>query len=116
MQNYISVNITPTARERLAEAIKKFGTPSSYIRIEAMEGGGCSCGCGGVAYSMMIEDKPTEQDVVQEVGGVRLVTSKESLPLLEGTVIDYYDGVESSGFVINNPNVETPSCGCGGHH
>ena len=31
---------------------------------------------------------------------------------LDGTVVDFYDGLEKRGFVFNNPNV-VKSCGCG---
>ena len=33
-------------------------------------------------------------------------------PYLDGTVVDFYDGLEKRGFVFNNPNV-VKSCGCG---
>ncbi len=46
------------------------------------------------------------------VHGIKLAVEKKFDPYLEGTVVDYYDGLEKRGFVFNNPNV-VKSCGCG---
>jgi iron-sulfur cluster assembly protein len=37
---------------------------------------------------------------------------RKSALYLDGTEIDYYDGLEKRGFVFNNPNA-TKTCGCG---
>jgi iron-sulfur cluster assembly protein len=43
--------------------------------------------------------------------GVRVVVDPYSAPYLQGTEIDFVEGLQG-GFAINNPNV-TASCGCG---
>ncbi|PSN82680.1 hypothetical protein B9Q11_00990 [Candidatus Marsarchaeota G2 archaeon ECH_B_SAG-F08] len=109
------IEVTPDAKKRLLEAISKFGKNYQYVRIE-VESGGCACGCGaGFSYAMSLEENPTEEDLVQDLGEIKLVSSKMSAELLKGSVIDYYEGLEASGFVVNNPNIQGSGCGCGGH-
>lgn len=110
--------LTPKAREMLLDAVSKngFAGREYVIRVEVFEGGGCACGCGGLAYAMSLADRPLEGDVVEEVDGVRLATPKETLELVRGSTIDYYEGFEASGFIVINPNQQSGSCGCGGHH
>jgi iron-sulfur cluster assembly protein len=49
---------------------------------------------------------------VSEQHGVQVAVDKKSDLYLDGTTIDYYDGLEKRGFTFTNPNV-TRSCGCG---
>ena len=44
--------------------------------------------------------------------GVKLVVDPKSIMLLEGTEIDFVEGLMGSGFKFNNPNVRH-SCACG---
>jgi iron-sulfur cluster assembly protein len=50
--------------------------------------------------------------VVEEHHGIRVAVDKKSELFLDGTVLDYYDGLEKRGFTFNNPNA-VKSCGCG---
>ena len=52
------------------------------------------------------------QAMVPMSDGVKLAVDKKFDPYLDGTVVDFYDGLEKRGFVFNNPNV-VKSCGCG---
>ena len=63
--------------------------------------------------------------------GVNIVVDNDSAPLIDGTEIDYVEGLMRSGFVVNNPNFATGmggggcgseggcacggQCSCGGH-
>ena len=38
--------------------------------------------------------------------------SQITTAVIDGTVVDFYDGLEKRGFVFNNTNV-AKSCGCG---
>ncbi len=44
--------------------------------------------------------------------GVRVVVDPFSAPYLQGAKIDYLNGLQESGFKIDNPNAVS-SCGCG---
>ena len=44
--------------------------------------------------------------------GVKVVVDPFSVPYLQGATIDYLNGLQESGFKIDNPNAVS-SCGCG---
>ncbi len=44
--------------------------------------------------------------------GVRVVVDPHSAPYLQGATVDYLNGLQESGFKIDNPNAVS-SCGCG---
>ncbi|MFN5528978.1 MAG: HesB/IscA family protein, partial [Planctomycetaceae bacterium] len=70
-------------------------------------------GCSGFQYSLGFDEAANpEKDVVEEHHGIRVAVDKKSELFLDGTVLDYYDGLEKRGFTFNNPNA-VKSCGCG---
>ncbi|MDE2506835.1 MAG: iron-sulfur cluster assembly accessory protein [Planctomycetota bacterium] len=98
--------------EKAASEVKKIITeqnlPAETVLRVGVQGGGCS----GFSYSLNFDTQTSEKDRVVEVNGVRLAVEKKFDPYLDGTVVDFYDGLEKRGFVFNNPNVQK-SCGCG---
>lgn len=69
-------------------------------------------GCGGFQYGFILDNKIIEDDCIIEKNGVYLVIDPMSLQYLFGGVIDYYEGLESSKFIVVNPNAVT-TCSCG---
>jgi iron-sulfur cluster assembly protein len=63
---------------------------------------------------LTLEKDVSEDDIVTETGGIRLLVDSESAPLMEGVQIDYIDDLMRSGFVITNPNMTAGGCGSGG--
>ena len=57
-------------------------------------------------------DAPCAEDKVFEKDGAKVLVDMKSLLYLDGTELDYKEGLMQSGFVLQNPNV-TRSCGCG---
>ncbi len=81
---------------------------STVLRI-GINGGGCS----GFSYSLGFDDKFDEMnDVVTDQHGLKVAVDRKSAMFLEGTTIDFYDGIERRGFTFDNPNAKK-SCGCG---
>jgi iron-sulfur cluster assembly accessory protein len=74
----------------------------------AIQGGGCS----GFQYGLGFDRGVQEGDVELEQHGVTLVVDPFSAPYLRGAQIDFLDGLQESGFKIDNPNA-TSACGCG---
>jgi len=101
-----------TLTEKAAGEVKKIMTeqnlPDDAVLRVGVQGGGCS----GFAYSLNFDTNTSEKDRVTEIFGVKLAVEKKFDPYLDGTVVDFYDGLEKRGFVFNNPNV-VKSCGCG---
>ena len=98
--------------ERAASKIKELqadepGGDADVLRI-AVQGGGCS----GFEYALGFDRGPQEGDHELELHGVRVVVDPNSAPYLQGASIDFLDGLQESGFKIENPNVAS-ACGCG---
>ena len=98
--------------ERAAAKIKELqaeepGGDADVLRI-AVQGGGCS----GFEYALGFDRGVQEGDHELELHGVRVVVDPYSAPYLQGASIDFLDGLQESGFKIENPNVSS-ACGCG---
>ncbi len=106
MELTVPVKVTDRAFERLAEIAEASGEAKA-LRV-AILGGGCS----GFSYEFQLEDAPAEDDTVIERDGQRVFIDPESLPFLEGSVIDFKDEIIGARFHVENPNA-TSTCGCG---
>jgi iron-sulfur cluster insertion protein len=61
---------------------------------------------------MFFDSEFADDDTTNEYEGVKVVVDASSAMLLEGATLDYKDGLQETGFSINNPNAER-TCGCG---
>lgn len=108
------VNITPVAKEKLSEVLEAEDAKGSFLKIEVYQGGGCACS-GGFRYALSLERSAGQADVVEDVGGLKVMVQKENAELIRGSKIDYFESLQRTGFKIENPNVHADACGCGGH-
>ena len=92
------------ARKVLALAAED---PEAVVLRVAVEGGGCS----GFQYAIGFDSAPESDDLEVESRGVRVVVDPVSLPYLQGSEVDYVDGLMGAGFRFENPNV-AGTCGC----
>ena len=69
-------------------------------------------GCAGLRYALYFDDEVRDGDSVTDALGVRVRVDKMSAPYLRGAEIDYVDGLQQSGFTVNNPNSKG-TCACG---
>lgn len=97
--------------ENAAQHIKKMlATQEQAI---GMRLGTKKSGCTGFAYVVDYANTVEENDQVLESQGVQLIVSQDSLPLLDGLVLNFTsDNLLNQGFEFNNPNVKD-TCGCG---
>lgn len=108
------VMFTPLARQKLGEVLEEEKATDSFLKIEVYQGGGCACS-GGFRYALSLEKAPAETDIVEEVGGLKVVAAKADAEMLRGSKIDFIESLQKTGFKIENPNVHVEACGCGGH-
>ena len=57
-------------------------------------------------------DEPKGDDARFDSEGVAFVVDPASLAYLDGSIVDFDDGLQGKGFEIKNPNAES-TCGCG---
>ncbi|HEV8104981.1 MAG TPA: iron-sulfur cluster assembly accessory protein [Gaiellaceae bacterium] len=106
---------TPTLVTLTAGAAVKIGNlmaqepagEAEVLRV-AIQGGGCS----GFEYALGFDRGAQAGDHELEFHGVKVVIDPFSAPYLQGATIDFLEGLQESGFKIDNPNAVT-ACGCG---
>ena len=102
------VSLTSNAAEKIRELMAEDAEGESSVLRVAIQGGGCS----GFQYGLGFDAGPVEDDETLEQHGVTIVIDPYSAPYLKGATIDFLNGLEESGFKIDNPNASA-SCGCG---
>jgi iron-sulfur cluster assembly protein len=101
------VTLTDTAAGKVKELLNgQAAEAESGLRV-AVRGGGCS----GFQYALAF-DQQREGDQVFEYQEIRLLIDSQSLPFVDGSEVDYVEGLQGAGFSVNNPNV-VAACGCG---
>jgi iron-sulfur cluster assembly protein len=101
------LSLSDAAVSKLRDLTKEETNPNIGLRVYVYSGG-----CSGYRYGMMLEDQPTPEDNVLEVNGVKVYLDGQSIPLIQGSQIDYVDTLMGAGFTVNNPNA-VAACGCG---
>lgn len=101
------LTLTPKASEKVKEIRDAENLGEQGLRVRVI-GGGCS----GFTYDLFFEDETTELDSTFESDGIRLYVDMMSLQYLEGTMIDYVEGLHGAGFKFVNPTAKS-TCGCG---
>ena len=101
-----------TLTDRGAEKVREFLSAQNAVAETAglrvgVRGGGCS----GFQYALAF-DEQREGDSVFEYNGIRLLVDTPSLAYVEGSTIDFVEGLQGAGFKVDNPNV-IAACGCG---
>jgi iron-sulfur cluster assembly accessory protein len=69
-------------------------------------------GCAGLRYALYFDDRQLDGDVISTYGNLEVRVDRMSAPYLMGAEIDWVDGLQQSGFTINNPNAKG-TCACG---
>lgn len=106
------IEVTPPAVEKLESILREQGDEDSLLRVMVTPGPN-----GGFQYMLGVEKEVKEDDIVVDADTIQVLVDAESAPLIEGTQIDYVEGLMRSGFVISNPNLHGGGgggCACGG--
>jgi iron-sulfur cluster assembly accessory protein len=101
------VTLTESAATKVKELMAEEPEGEATVLRVAVQGGGCS----GLEYALGFDSGVQEGDHQIDAFGVPVVVDPLSAPYLQGTEIDFLDGLQG-GFAINNPNVSS-ACGCG---
>ena len=104
-----AINLTSKAVEEVLKFMdaEKVAPEVGGLRVSVLPGG-----CSGFKYSLNIEERQLDDDMLLEANGVRIFVDGFSLPYLNGVTVDYVTSMQGSGFTFSNPNA-TGGCGCG---
>lgn len=105
----MSITITEKAAGEVKRVLSEQDAEGDTILRVGILAGGCS----GFQYRLEFDNAFDEKnDTVMDQHGVKVVVDKKSALYLEGTTLDFYEGIDKRGFHFDNPNV-VKSCGCG---
>ncbi|HRE61782.1 MAG TPA: iron-sulfur cluster insertion protein ErpA [Micropepsaceae bacterium] len=99
-------SVTARAAAKINAILAK-EAPGAMLRV-AVSGGGCS----GFQYGFSFDDAKTDDDLLIERDGARVLIDSVSLELLKDSELDWVDELIGASFQIRNPNAKS-SCGCG---
>lgn len=102
----MSISLTPAAAERVKNFLAMRGKGLG-LRLGVRK-----TGCSGFAYVINYADDSQAQDHVFEDRGVKVFVDPDSLPLINGTTVDFVKQGLNEAFRFHNPNIKG-ECGCG---
>jgi iron-sulfur cluster assembly protein len=105
----VDITITQRAAERILAAANEEGVSlgDTYLRIGVVSGG-----CSGLTYDLGWDTVRKEDDEFSEIAGLPVILDLSSYLYLEGSTLDFTEGLEGKGFHFNNPQAAR-TCACG---
>ena len=100
------IKLTQRALDAIQALSRERAESGQQLRLSIKSGG-----CSGLEYAMEFAH-PTDADEAFEQAGLSYLVDRKSLARLEGSEVDFDDGLTGKGFEIRNPNAES-TCGCG---
>jgi iron-sulfur cluster insertion protein len=101
------LNLTDRAAEKVKEIRDSEGLAGQGLRVRVIGGG-----CAGFSYDLFFEDETSDLDQTFESHGIPIYVDMMSAQYLDGTEIDYVEGLQGAGFKFVNPQAKQ-TCGCG---
>lgn len=101
------ISLTPGAVKEIQRLIIAEGVGNEKKLRLGVKGGGCA----GFTYVFEF-DTQKENDVVYSIEGIDILVDPMHELYLGGTEVDFQQGLNSRGFIYNNPNA-SKTCGCG---
>lgn len=105
----MKLTITDRAAARLRDVAQQEGIDfaNSYLRVAVKPGG-----CSGLTYDLGWDTSVSDSDEQAEGAGMSVVMDLKSRLYMDGTELDFSDGLEGKGFHFSNPNAQR-TCACG---
>ncbi|MFP4167128.1 MAG: iron-sulfur cluster insertion protein ErpA [Opitutales bacterium] len=100
------ITFTDNALEQVRKIESEKAGEGQKLRI-FVETGGCS----GFEYGMSFDEAKAD-DRKLEYNGLEYLIDPTSLEYLDGSEVDFDDGLNGKGFEVRNPNASS-TCGCG---
>lgn len=102
-----TITLTDNAANKVRRLRLEEGDDNLMLRVY-VTGGGCS----GFSYGFNFAEEVGEDDASFNNDDVTLLVDSLSYQYLQGSTVDYTEGLEGARFIVSNPNATT-TCGCG---
>jgi iron-sulfur cluster assembly protein len=102
----MSLSVTPKAARQIQKALQQRGGGLG-LRIAVK-----TSGCSGYAYALEFADAAVPDELRFESEGIQLLVAAQTLPMVNGTQLDWVREGLNEGFKFHNPNAKA-ECGCG---
>lgn len=102
----MAIHLTPAAADRVRTFLAQRGKGAG-LRLGVKK-----TGCSGWAWVVDYADAVAPSDAVFEEQGVKVFVDPESLPLIDGTTVDFTKRGLNEAFAFHNPRAKG-ECGCG---
>jgi iron-sulfur cluster assembly protein len=102
----MAISLTESAADRVRTHLNKRGAGLG-LRLGIKK-----TGCSGFAYVVNYADEIKPDDAVFEARGVKVIVDAASLPLIDGTIVDFVKQGLNEAFKFQNPKARG-ECGCG---
>ena len=101
------ITLTEKAAAKVNEIREAEDLGTQGLRLKVIGGG-----CAGFSYDLHFEDEVNDMDEHYESHGIPLYVDMISQQYLDGTQVDYVEGLHGAGFKFLNPQAKS-TCGCG---
>jgi iron-sulfur cluster assembly protein len=102
----MSIQLTPAAAERVRNFLASRGHGLG-LRLAVRK-----TGCSGFAYVVNYADRQEPDDIIFDQAGLKVFVDPASLPMIDGTTVDFIKQGLNEAFRFKNPNIKG-ECGCG---
>ncbi len=107
MQTTTVIKVTERAAAKAKVLADREGRSTAWLRVRVVAGG-----CSGFSYRLAFEDGPADGDEIVEAEGVRVLVDAMSVPIVEGSTLEFDPALLGGGFKMLNPRAKH-ECGCG---
>ncbi|MFN0038178.1 MAG: HesB/IscA family protein [Burkholderiales bacterium] len=101
----MAITVTEKAARHIQKALARQGGMALRFGVKKV-------GCSGLAYTFDYARETRADDQVFRTGEVTVVVDRESLPYVDGAVLDFVREGLNESFDVKNPKA-TAQCGCG---
>jgi len=105
----MTISMTDRAVDQIHEVAgdENVDLGQTMLRVAVVPGG-----CSGLTYDLGWDTTIQEQDTVEEHEDVTVVLDKKSRLYLDGSELDFTEGLDGDGFHFTNPQASR-ECACG---
>jgi iron-sulfur cluster assembly protein len=105
----MTISMTDRAIDQIHEVAgeENVDLSDTLLRIAVVPGG-----CSGLTYDLGWDTTVQDEDAVEQHNDITVVLDKKSRLYLNGSELDFTDGLDGDGFHFTNPQA-TRECACG---